>query len=78
MKALRPLKAIRAKCLDCCGGSVAEVKLCETEDCPLWAFRMGHNPQRKGLGGCPAGQGQEMCEKTLTHVGGNGEEEAIP
>ena len=48
---LTPLKAIRAKCLDCCCGQVAEVKLCPAEDCPIWPYRMGHNPNRKGIGG---------------------------
>lgn len=28
MKVLTPMKAIRAKCLDCCCGSSVEVKLC--------------------------------------------------
>jgi hypothetical protein len=34
-------KAICAKCLDCCGGSRAEVKRCESEDCTIWPFRLG-------------------------------------
>lgn len=42
-----PLKAIREKCLDCCGGQTSEVKLCPAEDCPLWNFRMGKNPFRQ-------------------------------
>ena len=29
------------KCLDCCCGSFAEVRLCEVRKCPLWRFRMG-------------------------------------
>jgi len=45
MKILRPLKAIRAKCLDCCGGSAREVALCEIEDCPLFPYRFGKRPQ---------------------------------
>lgn len=39
-----PVKAIRAKCLDCCGGQRLEVKECPVKDCPLWAFRFGRNP----------------------------------
>jgi hypothetical protein len=39
-----PLKAIRAKCVDCSGGSVAEARRCAITHCVLWAFRMGHNP----------------------------------
>jgi hypothetical protein len=45
-----PLKVIRAKCVDCCGGQVGEVRKCVATTCPLWSFRMGHNPftNRKG------------------------------
>lgn len=34
-------KAIRLKCLDCCCGSVYEVRLCPQRSCPLWRFRLG-------------------------------------
>ena len=43
---LRPLKAIRAKCLDCCAGSSNEVKLCAMPDCPLYPYRKGHRPEK--------------------------------
>lgn len=39
-----PLKAIRANCIDCCGGSRHEVKLCPATNCPLYPFRFGKNP----------------------------------
>jgi hypothetical protein len=39
-----PIKAIRAKCVECSGGSRAEARLCRLTHCALWAFRMGHNP----------------------------------
>jgi len=48
---LSPLKAIRKKCLDCSMGSKKEVRLCPMTDCPLYPYRMGHNPNRKGIGG---------------------------
>lgn len=38
-----PVKAIRAKCLDC-NGTTNEVKLCATTGCPLWAWRFGMRP----------------------------------
>jgi len=38
--------AIRAKCIDCCGGSAAEVRRCGFIDCALWVFRMGTDPWR--------------------------------
>jgi hypothetical protein len=39
-----PIKAIRAKCLDCSGGNDAEVRKCVAPGCALWPFRMGVNP----------------------------------
>lgn len=45
-KRITPIKAIRAKCLDCCCGSSNEVKLCSIEHCALWPYRTGHDPYR--------------------------------
>lgn len=45
IKVLTPVKAIRAKCLDCCGGQNIEVRLCQIERCPLFPYRMGHRPK---------------------------------
>jgi len=50
MKRLTPIKAIRAKCLDCSGGQPSEVRRCGIEDCPLLPYRFGNNPNRKGIG----------------------------
>lgn len=44
---MTPMKAIRAKCLDCCCGSAYEVKACPCSDCSLYPFRLGKNPYRK-------------------------------
>ena len=49
--ALTPVKAIRRKCLDCMAGSRKEVRFCLQRDCPLYPYRMGSNPKRKGVGG---------------------------
>ena len=38
--------AIRAHCIDCCGGSANEVRLCLALRCPSWPWRMGTNPWR--------------------------------
>ena len=46
-KITSPLKAIKAKCLDCCCGQANEVKLCTCKDCPLFEFRFGKNPYYK-------------------------------
>jgi hypothetical protein len=40
------LRAIRAKCLDCSGGSHAEIADCLVKTCALYPFRMGRNPWR--------------------------------
>ena len=42
-KKLTPMRAIRAKCLECSGSS-AEVKACPCKSCPIWKFRSGHRP----------------------------------
>ena len=49
IKRLTPLKAIRTKCLECSGGRKA-VHNCEAMDCPLFSFKEGRNPYRKGCG----------------------------
>ncbi len=46
MKVLTPVKAIRAKCLDCCCGQQSEVRLCPSENCTLHPYRMGHRPKQ--------------------------------
>lgn len=43
-KHLTPLKAIRAKCLDCSAGIMAEVRLCPVANCALYPYRMGKRP----------------------------------
>ena len=48
---MTPLKAIRAKCLECACGHPKEVRLCPSNNCPLYQFRMGNNPNRTGVGG---------------------------
>lgn len=40
-----PLKALRAKCMDCAGGSTKEVRLCPATDCPSWQWRFGKRPE---------------------------------
>jgi hypothetical protein len=45
MARLTPVKAIRAKCLDCSGGQQKEVRECPIPDCSLWPYRMGKRPK---------------------------------
>lgn len=47
-EATTPKKAIRAKCVECMGGMVAEIRRCTSETtCASWPFRMGSNPFHK-------------------------------
>ena len=50
---LTPVKAIRAHCIECCGGSFKDVRECPTTDCRFYSWRLGTNPARKGIGGSP-------------------------
>lgn len=42
---MTPMRAIRAKCLDCCGYQQKEVRECAAKKCPLHPYRMGHRPK---------------------------------
>ena len=49
-KKLSVFKAVRAKCIDCAGGSWKYVKFCPSDGvhslrCPLWPFRFGIRPE---------------------------------
>ena len=41
-------KAIKLKCLDCCCGQAKEVRLCPSQDCPLWNYRFGDEIDSEG------------------------------
>lgn len=52
MTPLTPLRAIRAKCMDCVCGQSLEVKLCPCDGtqstyCPLYPYRLGRGPKRE-------------------------------
>jgi hypothetical protein len=49
MAKLTPLKAIRAKCMDCTCGQFIEIKRCTIEKCPLYEYRMGHRPPKEEI-----------------------------
>lgn len=42
---LTAARAIRWKCLDCSGGSAAEVAACTVSECPLFPHRLGRRPR---------------------------------
>jgi hypothetical protein len=41
-----PLQALRSHCIECCCGSLSEVRWCTATRCPAWPFRMGTDPWR--------------------------------
>lgn len=46
-KVKNPKSAIRAKCVECSGGSLKEVQMCPIKKCSLHPFRLGENPFHK-------------------------------
>ena len=60
-----PIKAIRAKCLDCAYTS-PEVALCPCTDCPLYPFRFGKNPYRKEKTPEQKAQARESMKRLLS------------
>ena len=68
MADLTPLKAIRAKCVDCSGGSRSEVRDCTIVSCPLYVYRHGTNPKRKGIGNRNPDK-TALTQKTLAEFG---------
>jgi hypothetical protein len=40
-------EALRLRCLDCCGGSPHDVRICTAVTCPSWPFRMGRSPWKE-------------------------------
>jgi len=45
-----PVRAIRHMCLECTCEQEVEVRLRPDKIRPLWRYRMGRNPARKGMG----------------------------
>lgn len=45
VKAPSMARAIKEKCLDCCGDVRVEVRDCTMVNCPLFPYRFGKNPK---------------------------------
>lgn len=69
---MTPLKAIRKNCLECSSNNASEVNNCIIKDCALYPFRLGKNPNRKGIGGNP-----DFNRKQSTQVNRFEQERAI-
>lgn len=63
---MTPMKAIRAKCLDCMCDQVKEVRLCPSKSCPLYMYRFGKNPARAGIG-----KKEPSCDDSQDDLSGN-------
>ena len=64
---MTPMKAIRAKCLDCCCGQYKEVELCPCSDCPLYPYRFGKNPNIKLSDEQRAARAAQLKKNTSQH-----------
>lgn len=62
---LTPIKAIRRWCLKCSGFQPSEVRRCEISDCPLFFYRFGKNPNRKGIGGLRRNPSSETATQVV-------------
>lgn len=65
MERLSPMKAIRAKCLDCTCGQQVEVRLCEIKTCALWRFRMGREERDELYVRKPMSEKQRMAMEKM-------------
>ena len=82
-----PIKAMRAKCIECAGGKIAATK-CEKEDCPLFPYRTGRDPARAGCGPALSSESAKFlrrhrgravsCEKRTTQAVDYGEKTRRP
>lgn len=45
-KILTPIKAIRAKCMDCSNNQYLEIKECPVIKCSLYPYRHGKRPKK--------------------------------
>lgn len=62
-----PLTAIRAFCITCMGGYENHIPRCTVPRCPLFAYRMGKNPNAK-----KRGKPFESMESDLSKSANNG------
>jgi len=62
MKLLTPIKAMRAKCMDCTCYQPKEIRLCPLITCALWPYRMGKRPEAGKV------EETEIQERRLTTV----------
>ena len=62
------MRAVRAKCLDCCSGQPGEVRKCAATDCPLWPLRVGRYPAARRATSSAA---EQACDFDAGEGGGD-------
>jgi hypothetical protein len=72
---MSPTAAMRAHCLDCCGGSGDEVRKCTAARCPSWPFRMGANPWRAPLSEAEKARRRDLLAQVRKIAGNSSEPE---
>lgn len=82
MKVLTPLRAIRARCLEC-AGSRKKVRDCgrgpeASDPCVLHPYRMGRNPARKGIGRAMSSEDARFTQKRTSQVVSFGKKNSAP
>lgn len=65
------VKAVRAKCLDCCCGSTKEVAECPSANCALWKFRFGCQPLPRETSEEQREKMRERAKKNFSKKSGN-------
>jgi hypothetical protein len=75
---MTPLAALRLRCVDCCGGSAAEVRKCTALTCPAWPFRMGANPWRAALSDAEKTRRRNLLARVGKIAGKSSEPEKSP
>jgi hypothetical protein len=72
---MTPLAALRLRCIDCCGGSVDEVRRCTACACPSWPFRIGIIPWRAPLSDAERDRRRNILARVHKTVGSSPEPE---
>ena len=75
MKKLTPIRAIRAKCIECYCGQLKEIRLCPSINCPIYPYRLGHRPKVIGENEANLDEDDEIINETDEDVDN---EEVIP
>ena len=72
---ITPIKAIRAKCLDCSNNQTKLVRECPIFKCPLWPYRMGKRPPKETIEGSYGDEKSLATSMVFDNDDASGEEE---